>query len=75
VVALAAKLLAPKILQSIGTLGTGIQARYQLEMLPTVTECRNVLVWGRNASKANAFRDEMVQKGWHVHIADPLMIY
>jgi ornithine cyclodeaminase len=68
--ALAAKLLAPKKIQSIGIVGTGIQARYQLEMLPTVTECRNVLVWGRNVSKANAFRDEMVPKGWQVRIAE-----
>jgi ornithine cyclodeaminase len=68
--ALAAKLLAPKNIQTIGILGTGIQARYQLGMLPTVTACRHVLVWGRTAPKAEAFREEMAQKGWQVSIAE-----
>jgi ornithine cyclodeaminase len=68
--ALAAKLLAPKQIRAIGIMGTGIQARYQLNMLPTATDCRKVFVWGRSASKAQAFRDEMVQKGWQVSIAE-----
>jgi len=70
--ALAAKLLAPKSIQTIGIVGTGVQSRYQLQMLPTVTDCRNVLVWGRTASKAQAFCVEMSQKGWDVSVVEEI---
>ena len=42
--ALAARLLAPKKLAKIGIIGTGIQARYQLGMLKSVTDCLTVQV-------------------------------
>jgi ornithine cyclodeaminase len=67
--ALSARLLAPKKITAIGILGTGIQARFQLGMLASVTDCRNVLVWGRTASKAEAFQQEMSANGWKVSIA------
>ena len=68
--ALAAKVLAPKVVTAIGIVGTGIQARYQLNMLAGVTDCRTVLVWGRTASKAETFKKEMDAKGWDVSIAE-----
>lgn len=45
--AVAAKHLAPRRVHRIGIVGTGIQARLQLEYLRAVTDCRKVLVWGR----------------------------
>mmetsp|Transcript_25290 Transcript_25290/g.55449 ORF Transcript_25290/g.55449 Transcript_25290/m.55449 type:complete len:332 (-) Transcript_25290:41-1036(-) len=69
--ALAAKLLAPKI-EMIGVIGSGIQARYQLEMLSAVTSCRNVLVWGRTPSNVDSFISEMTIKGWKLSaVASP----
>ncbi len=70
--ALAAKLLGPKHIESIGIVGTGIQARYQLRMLPTVTDCRKVLVWGRTPSKAQVFCQEMSKEGWDVLIVEQI---
>ena len=73
--ALAAKLLAPKNIRAIGIVGTGIQARYQLQMLPNVTDCRTIWVWGRNPSKAQTFKEEIertttaIGGGWQVSIA------
>lgn len=67
--ALAAKLMAPKTITAIGILGTGIQARFQLDMLAGITNCRKVLVWGRTLSKAEDFQKEMTQKGWEITIA------
>jgi ornithine cyclodeaminase len=67
---LACKLLGPSNIETIGIVGTGIQARYQLRMLPTVTDCRSVLVWGRTPSKAQEFREEMSAEGWNIHVAD-----
>jgi len=67
--ALAAKLLAPKI-ETIGIIGSGVQARYQLDMLTAVTECRNVLVWGRTPENVDALVQEMSSKGWKMTVAN-----
>jgi ornithine cyclodeaminase len=66
--ALAASLLAPRGIEAIGMLGTGVQARYQLQFLTQVTPCRRVLVWGRTLQKVQQFRDEMTKEGWSVEI-------
>ncbi|KAL7564146.1 hypothetical protein ACA910_021121 [Epithemia clementina (nom. ined.)] len=71
--ALSVQLFGPKNygkIQSIGILGTGIQARYQLRMLQSVTQCRNVLVWGRTLAKAQSLQAEMSREGWTVSIAN-----
>lgn len=53
--AIAAKYLAKPLTKKIGIVGTGTQAREQLYSLQFVTQCRDVLVWGRDQSKAEAF--------------------
>ncbi len=45
--AIAAKHLAPKTVTRIGIVGAGTQGRQQLSHLKAVTECREVLVWGK----------------------------
>lgn len=64
--ALATKLLGPKTIKNIGIVGTGVQARYQLNMLSEVSDCRRVLVWGRTLAKVNAFISEMSSKGYDI---------
>jgi ornithine cyclodeaminase len=49
--AVAAKHLAAKSIQHIGIVGTGVQARMQLEMLRDVVDCQSCFIWGRNANK------------------------
>ena len=61
--AVAAKYLAPSRVQCIGIMGTGIQARVQLEYLKYVTPCRRALVWGRSAERARAVRVEEFEIG------------
>jgi ornithine cyclodeaminase len=57
--ALAADVLArPGVVQA-GVLGSGVQARYQLDALLGVRQPGRVLVWGRNEEKARAFAEEM----------------
>jgi ornithine cyclodeaminase len=70
--ALAAKLLAPKTIETIGVVGTSVQARYQLRMLPTVTDCRRVLVWGRTSSKVQALCEELSKEGWDIQSVDEI---
>jgi len=64
--AIAAKYLAPSNVERIGIVGTGMQARLQLEYLAPVTSCRDVLAWGRNADKLNAYQQHMSDKGFTV---------
>lgn len=71
--AVAAQMMAPNLnncSSSIGILGTGIQARYQLRYLEHVTECRNVLVWGRTESNVKQFIHDMSKEGWKVQAVD-----
>jgi ornithine cyclodeaminase len=63
---LATKLLGPKTIETIGIIGTGIQARYQLDMLSAITDCKNVLVWGRTPSKVDAYTSEFAGKGYNI---------
>jgi len=64
--AIAAKYLAPSSVERIGIVGTGMQARLQLEYLAPVTDCRDVLVWGRSEDKLAAYEQDMTEKGFRV---------
>jgi len=64
--AIAAKYLASSKVERIGIVGTGMQARLQLEYLAPVTDCRDVLVWGRNEDKLAAYEQDMTEKGFRV---------
>jgi ectoine utilization protein EutC len=52
--ALAAKYLAPKQVETVGVIGAGAQARYQMKLLSLVRPFREARVWGRNREKAEA---------------------
>jgi ornithine cyclodeaminase len=54
--ALAAKYFAPKHISAIGIIGTGIQAKLQLQYLQKHTPCKTVWVWGRTAENAVKFK-------------------
>lgn len=67
--AVAAKLLAPHQVGCIGILGTGLQARYQLDYLRHVTNCRVAMVWGRDKKKAKKLSAEInLWKGWEATV-------
>ena len=57
--AVAAKHLAPRTVNHIGIVGTGVQARMQLEMLRTVVDCESCLVWGRDSTKVQDMIDDL----------------
>lgn len=57
--AVAAKYLAPSVTETVGVLGTGIQARYQVRCLQLVRDIRRVIVWGRADEKARDYAAEM----------------
>lgn len=57
--ALAADLLARRDIDTVGLIGSGGQARYQLEALLTVRSPSRVIVWGRSAGRAALYAREM----------------
>lgn len=66
--ALVAKYFAPKSITSIGILGTGIQARLQLDFLRHQTGCKSVWLWGRNSEKVEKMKKELDPE-LEVHLA------
>ncbi|WP_347862898.1 cyclodeaminase [Salimicrobium sp. PL1-032A] len=60
--AVAAKHVSRENSERAGILGTGAQARYQLEALLLVRPIKTVVVWGRNRQKARKFQEEMEKK-------------
>ena len=57
--AVAAKHLAPRTVHHIGIVGTGVQARMQLEMLRTVVDCASCFVWGRDPAKVQRMIEDL----------------
>jgi len=64
--AVAAKYLSPQKVERIGIVGTGTQARLQLQQLAAVTDCKDVLVWGRGETQLSSYRDEFSKKGYDI---------
>jgi len=62
--AICAKYLAPNNIETIGIIGTGIQARMQLEYLKNVTDCRSAIVWGRSESALDHYKTSMADSGF-----------
>ncbi|MDZ7704046.1 MAG: cyclodeaminase [Trueperaceae bacterium] len=57
--AIAADTLAKKDVDTVGVIGCGAQARYQLRALRLVRDFSRVLVYGRQPDRVRAYADEM----------------
>lgn len=66
--ALAAKYFAPQTIKAIGIVGTGIQARLQLEYLQQHTPCKDIWVWGRNPGNVDLFVEHF-QEEFNIQVA------
>lgn len=71
--AVAARFLAPERVHTVGVIGSGAQARYQIESLRLVRDFRRLLVAGRSPQRTQAYVDEMRDKlGIEVGAAESL---
>ncbi len=61
-----ASIIAPDTIVGIGVLGTGIQARMQVDYLKSVTDCKTIHVWGRTQKGVQAYQKDMQAKGYQV---------
>ena len=62
--AVVAKYLAPRGIKGIGIVGTGIQARMQLQYLHSIVDCSNVYVWGRSDDALQKYVVDMRELGF-----------
>jgi ornithine cyclodeaminase len=70
--AIAARYLAPERVERIGVAGSGVQARLQLRYLRPVTDCRSVLLFGRDPRRLDACRRDVERDGFDVQVThDP----
>ena len=60
--AVAAKHLAANNIHHIGIVGTGVQARMQLELLKDVVDCQSCFIWGRDSTKVQRMIDDLQAK-------------
>jgi ornithine cyclodeaminase/alanine dehydrogenase-like protein (mu-crystallin family) len=63
------KYFAPEKITKIGIIGTGIQAKFQLNYLKHITACKKVMIWGKNIASAEQFKLDMEKQGFIVEIA------
>ena len=64
--AICAKYLAPKHVETIGIVGTGVQARMQLDYLDGIINYNNVLVWGRSESALLKYQSDMANSDYNI---------
>lgn len=66
------KFLAPAKVDCIGIIGTGTQAKLQVEYLNQVCECQNIMIWGRNQENAIAFQKHFQHSEYNIQIASTI---
>ena len=60
--AVAAKWMAPAAIDTLGVVGTGLQAWFQVQAVLAVRPVQQVAVWGRDAGHAHALADRVAQQ-------------
>jgi len=68
--AVAADVLAPARIATVGVLGSGVQARHQVRCLRVVRSFTKIVVWSPDAAHARAYADEMNAEGFDVSVAE-----
>lgn len=62
--AIAADVLAPTDIRTVGVLGSGLQARYQIACLRTVRRFSRIVAWSPTRERLDAYCDEMRASGY-----------
>jgi ornithine cyclodeaminase len=67
--AVAAEVLAPAAIATVGVIGSGLQARYQVRCLRCVRSFSRVVAWSLNRARLDAYVREMRDEGFDAHAA------
>jgi len=66
--AICAKYISPKKVNGIGIVGTGVQAKMQLEYLKDIIDCRKAIVWGRSEASLQKYLADMKDSEFDITI-------
>ena len=66
--AICAKYISPKKVNGIGIVGTGVQAKMQLEYLKDIIDCRKAIVWGRSEASLLKYVADMKDSEFDIAI-------
>jgi len=64
--AICAKYLAPKNVEKIGIIGTGVQGKMQLKYLNSILDCKSAIVWGRSKTSLLKYQSDMKDSGYEI---------
>lgn len=64
--AICAKYMSPKRVKTIGIVGTGVQAKMQLEYLKGIVDCKSAIVWGRSESALLKYQSDMSRSNFNI---------
>ena len=64
--AIAAKYFSPKNIDCIGIVGTGTQAKLQLQYLEDIVNCNKAMVWGRSSKSLLEYKKSMDSYNYQV---------
>lgn len=67
--AIAADVLAPASIRTIGVLGSGVQARYQVQCVRCVRDVREIVAWSPTRARLEAYCADMRADGFDVRAA------
>lgn len=62
--AVAAEVLAPTRIRSVGMIGSGVQARHQIQCLRCVRDFQEIIAWSPNRARLDAYCAEMQAAGF-----------
>ena len=68
--AVAADLLARQRITTVGVLGSGVQARFQVQCLRVVRDVSRIVAWSPTRARLEAYCEEMRREGFDVVAAD-----
>lgn len=68
--AIAAEVLAPRAFATLGVLGSGVQARYQVRCLRIVRAFSRIVAWSPSRAHLDAYVREMREQGYDATAAD-----
>jgi ornithine cyclodeaminase len=68
------KHLAPSNVDYLGIIGTGTQAKMQLDYLHLATDCKNIIIWGRDHHKAYAIKLEYEKLGFFIEVVSSINV-
>lgn len=67
--ALAADVLARRDIETVGVIGSGVQARHQIRCLETVRKFSTIVAWSPTPDRLDAYCREMAREGYDVQPA------